>query len=133
MFSEVNSCFQRAHNFCMNLQPVADPYNVVWSTHMDTAMCRSNGRFLTRNPEQRSHNHSILYKENSSPQKNGRPLSKPDLQSPPHTHIQTKQNLSGMKSTRKNQTECWGNFTFRTVCHFVVVVTWIEPMVVINS
>ena len=29
MFLEVNPCFQKAHVFCMNLQPAADPYNVV--------------------------------------------------------------------------------------------------------
>ena len=26
---EVNPCFQKAHVFCMDLQPAADPYNVV--------------------------------------------------------------------------------------------------------
>ena len=30
VFLEVNPCFQRAHVFCMDLQPAADPYNVVW-------------------------------------------------------------------------------------------------------
>ena len=29
MFFEVNPCFQKAHVFCMDLQPAADPYNVV--------------------------------------------------------------------------------------------------------
>ena len=29
MFLEVNPCFQKAHIFCMDLQPAADPYNVV--------------------------------------------------------------------------------------------------------
>ena len=29
VFFEVNPCFQRAHIFCMDLQPAADPYNVV--------------------------------------------------------------------------------------------------------
>ena len=29
MFLEVNPCFQKAHLFCMDLQPAADPYNVV--------------------------------------------------------------------------------------------------------
>ena len=29
MFLEVNPCFQKAHVFCMDLQPTADPYNVV--------------------------------------------------------------------------------------------------------
>ena len=29
MFLEINPCFQRAHVFCMDLQPAADPYNVV--------------------------------------------------------------------------------------------------------
>ena len=28
LFLEVNPCFQRAHVFCMDLQPTADPYNV---------------------------------------------------------------------------------------------------------
>ena len=28
---EVNPCFQKAHLFCMDLQPAADPYNVVCS------------------------------------------------------------------------------------------------------
>ena len=32
MFLEVNPCFQRAHIFCMDLQPAADPYNVVCNT-----------------------------------------------------------------------------------------------------
>ena len=31
MFLEVNPCFQKAHLFCMDLQPAADPYNVVCS------------------------------------------------------------------------------------------------------
>ena len=29
VFLEVNPCFQKAHIFCMDLQPAADPYNVV--------------------------------------------------------------------------------------------------------
>ena len=29
VFLEVNPCFQKAHVFCMDLQPAADPYNVV--------------------------------------------------------------------------------------------------------
>ena len=29
VFLEVNPCFQRAHVFCMDLQPAADPYNAV--------------------------------------------------------------------------------------------------------
>ena len=29
MFLELNPCFQRACVFCMDLQPAADPYNVV--------------------------------------------------------------------------------------------------------
>ena len=29
VFSKVNPCFQNAHVFCMDLQPAADPYNVV--------------------------------------------------------------------------------------------------------
>ena len=32
VFLEVNPCFQRAHVFCMDLQPAADPYNVVCNT-----------------------------------------------------------------------------------------------------
>ena len=32
VFLEVNPCFQRAHIFCMDLQPAADPYNVVCRT-----------------------------------------------------------------------------------------------------
>ena len=31
VFLGVNPCFQRAHVFCMDLQPAADPYNVVCS------------------------------------------------------------------------------------------------------
>ena len=31
VFLEVNPCFQRPHVFCMDLQPAADPYNVVCS------------------------------------------------------------------------------------------------------
>ena len=34
VFLEVNPCFQRAHVFCMDLQPAADPYNVVCSAHI---------------------------------------------------------------------------------------------------
>ena len=34
MFLKVNPCFQKAHIFCMDLQPAADPHNVV---------CRSLG------------------------------------------------------------------------------------------
>ena len=30
VFLEVNPCFQRAHVVCMDLQPPADPYNVVY-------------------------------------------------------------------------------------------------------
>ena len=30
VFLEVNPCFQKAHVFCMDLQPAADPYNVVY-------------------------------------------------------------------------------------------------------
>ena len=29
VFLEVNPCFQRAQVFCIDLQPAADPYNVV--------------------------------------------------------------------------------------------------------
>ena len=29
VFSKVNPCFQKAQVFCMDLQPAADPYNVV--------------------------------------------------------------------------------------------------------
>ena len=38
VFLEVNSCFQRAHVFCMDLQPAADLYNVVCKL----ARCTSN-------------------------------------------------------------------------------------------
>ena len=30
VFLEVNPCFQKAHVSCMDLQPAADPYNVVY-------------------------------------------------------------------------------------------------------
>ena len=36
MFLEVNPCFQKAHVFCMDLQPAADPYNVVCNIHLPT-------------------------------------------------------------------------------------------------
>ena len=36
-FWKKNPCFQKAHVFCMDLQPAADPYNVV---------CRFNGGCL---------------------------------------------------------------------------------------
>ena len=38
MFWEINPCFQKAHIFCMDLQPAADPYNVVCSYLMYTAL-----------------------------------------------------------------------------------------------
>ena len=36
MFLEANPCFQKAHVFCMDLQPAADPYNVVCSASVHT-------------------------------------------------------------------------------------------------
>ena len=41
VFLEVNPCFQRAHIFCMDLQPAADPYNVVCTEwpRSNSALC----------------------------------------------------------------------------------------------
>ena len=36
VFSKVNPCFQKAQVFCMDLQPAADPYNVVCSVQPQT-------------------------------------------------------------------------------------------------
>ena len=56
MFLEANPCFQRAHVFCMDLQPAADPYNVVCKPMHGTSSPKSQlkstcltakfGRFL---------------------------------------------------------------------------------------
>ena len=39
MFLEVNPYFQKAHLFCMDLQPAADPYNVACSEWAAKSSC----------------------------------------------------------------------------------------------
>ena len=36
MFLEVNPCFQKAHVFCMDLQPAADPYNFLCKAEVNS-------------------------------------------------------------------------------------------------
>ena len=45
VFLEVNPCFQRAHVFCMDLQPAADPYNVVCRLGLVIFIISKNLRF----------------------------------------------------------------------------------------
>ena len=43
VFSKVNPCFLKAQVFCMDLQPAADPYNVVCMLHLAIIGYQDNG------------------------------------------------------------------------------------------